>query len=74
MKRLFLEAGKPWDDRVKRKVKNWLAHFAASHAETILKEELCEPLQILLPRLKQNCPTNNYNSIPNESLLNLNES
>ena len=45
MKKLFREAGKPWNNQVEIEIKNWLAHFAASHAETILKEERCGPLQ-----------------------------
>ena len=56
MKKLFLEAGKLWDDRVEREVKNWLAHFAASHAETILKEELCGPLQNFIDTAEAKLP------------------
>ena len=56
MKELFLKAGKPWNDEVKREVKNWLAHFAASHAETILKEELCGPLQNFIDTVEERLP------------------
>ena len=56
IKRLFVEAGKPWDNKVKSEVKNWLAHFAASNAETILKEELCRPLQNFIETVEARLP------------------
>jgi len=58
MKKLFIDAGKPWDDGVKREIKNWLANFAAKHAETILKEELCNPLENFIETVERRLPQN----------------
>ena len=57
MKKLFLEAGKSWNNGVKSEVKNWLAQFAADHAETILKEELCGPLQNFIDTVEARLPS-----------------
>ena len=56
MKKLFKEAGKPWNNGIKREIKNWLANFAANHAETILKEELVGPLENFIETVEAKLP------------------
>ncbi len=58
MKKLFVEAGKHWDNQVKREIKSWLANFAAKHAETILKDELYGPLENFIETVEARLPKN----------------
>ena len=48
IKRLFLEAGKPWDDKTKAEVKGWLARFAADHPHKIIHTALSGPLDCFI--------------------------
>jgi putative ATP-dependent endonuclease of the OLD family len=54
--RLFLQAGKPWDDRVKTQVKNWLANFAAEHGSEIVNEPLAGPIDSFIATVEAKLP------------------
>ena len=41
---LCREAGKPWNDGVETRMKNWLAEYAACNCERILNEKLASPV------------------------------
>ena len=55
-KKLFKQSGKPWDDTVKLRVKLWLAEFAKSNAERILKEELIGPIDNFIKTAEAKLP------------------
>ena len=45
MRGLFLQAGKPWDNRVKGEIKYWLAEYAAKHAQDIVNDNLVDSIR-----------------------------
>ena len=50
--RKFTASGKPWDDKVKEQVKNWLAAFAASQPKTIVHPQKVAVIEGLITSLK----------------------
>lgn len=58
MKRLFGEAGKPWDDRIKHQIKAWLAKFAAENPDKILNPPISEPINNFISVAESKIPQN----------------
>ncbi|WP_186389502.1 ATP-dependent endonuclease [Stappia sp. TSB10P1A] len=56
MNRIFLEAGKPWNDDVKFELKNWLAKFASANPGVILKNELSGPIRNFVSSIEAKLP------------------
>ncbi len=52
----FRSSGKPWNDRIKAEVKNWLSIYAAEHAETVLKQELAGPFDNFASAIEAKIP------------------
>lgn len=57
IEKLFKEAGKPWNDTIKFNVKSWLADFAASNADTIIRAELSGPLDSFIATVEMKIPS-----------------
>ena len=57
MERLFKEAGKPWDEKVKFEIKSWLSRFAAENGNRIIKSQLSGPIDSFIVTAEAKLPT-----------------
>lgn len=56
MEQRFRSAGKPWNDAIKAKVKNWLSEYAAQSPLTIVRPELFSPLSNFISSIEAKIP------------------
>lgn len=58
IERQFKDSGKPWSERVKFEIKNWLAEFAATNSETIIMNQLSGPIDSFISTAEEKLPKN----------------